>query len=460
MSLVHDEQDLSGWGRFPIARSVVARPKRRDDIAEALLRHAKNAGGVIGRGAGLSYGDASLNSSGRVIAIGGLNRVLAFDPSSGRIACESGVTLGQIFDLCVPQGWCVPVTPGTARVTVGGCFASDVHGKNHQLVGSFSQHVPDATILTATGDILACGPDQNADLFWATAGGMGLTGIILDLTLQLQRIETAFLVSRKIVTNSLEETFRQLESKTNLEATYSTSWLEGVKRGSKLGRGVLMLGEHAKLADLPPERRTTPFAVTRQQPKSLRFDIPSMLLRRPLALAFNEYVYRHYAGTAAKASLAEAGDYFYLLDTYDNWNRLYGGDGFIEYQVVLPPERAFDAVTKMLGVMDKAGIVSFFTSIKRLGKSSPGHLSFPAPGYAFSVDIPTGRKGTLSALDRCDDITVAAGGRLYLAKDARLRAELIPIMYPRHREWLEIARRYDPDGIFASDMSRRLKLTA
>jgi decaprenylphospho-beta-D-ribofuranose 2-oxidase len=458
LSPVYDKQKLSGWGRFPVARAVVTRPERRDELVEALLQQVKNHGGVIGRGTGLSYGDASLNSTGCVIATGGLNRILAFDPNSGRITCEAGVTLGQIFDLCVPQGWCLPVTPGTARVTVGGCFASDVHGKNHQLVGSFSQHVPGATLLTAKGDIVACGPEQDSDLFWATAGGMGLTGIILELTLQLQRIETAFVVSRKIVTNSLDETFRHLEA--NQDATYSTSWLDGVKRGSKLGRGVLVLGEPAKLADLLPEQRAAPFAVKRQEPKSLRYDIPSVLLRRPLALAFNAYVYRHYAATALKASLAEAGDYFYLLDTYDNWNRLYGGDGFIEYQAVLPPERAFDAVAKMLGIMDKAGIVSFFTSIKRLGESAPGHLSFPTPGYAFSVDIPTGRKDTLSALDRCDDITVSAGGRLYLAKDARLRAELFPTMYPRHGEWLQIVRRFDPNGVFASDMSRRLKLTA
>lgn len=458
--MLYHEQQLSGWGRFPVARAAVATPERRDDIAAALRDQAKRNGGVIGRGTGLSYGDASLNSSGRVIAMGGLNRILAFDASSGLITCEAGVTLGQIFDLCVPQGWCVPVSPGTARVTVGGCLASDIHGKNHQLVGSFSQHLPRARILTAQGDLLTCGPDQNAELFWATAGGMGLTGIILELTLQLQKIETGYLVSRKIATNSLDETFQRLESKENLEATYSTSWIEGVKRGRKLGRAVLMLGEHATLADLPPEKRAAPFAVKRQPPKSLRYDIPSMLLRRPLGLAFNEYVYRHYASTAGKPSLAEVGDYFYLLDTYDNWNRLYGGDGFIEYQVVLPPERAYDAVEKMLGVMHAAGIVSFFTSIKRLGKSAPGHISFPTPGYAFSVDIPAGRKTTLAALDGCDDITVAAGGRLYLAKDARMRAELFPMMYPRHREWLGIVRRHDPDGIFASDMSRRLKLTA
>jgi decaprenylphospho-beta-D-ribofuranose 2-oxidase len=459
LSVSYDEQQLCGWGRFPVARTTVATPQGRDDIASALREQAKRNGGVIGRGTGLSYGDASLNSSGRVIAMGGLNRILGFDVEIGLITCEAGVTLGQIFDLCVPQGWCVPVSPGTARVTVAGCLASDIHGKNHHLVGSFSQHITRAVVLTAQGDVLTCGPDQNAELFWATAGGMGLTGIVIELTLQLQKIETAYLVSRKIATSSLDETFRRLESKENLEAAYSTSWIDSVKRGRKRGRAVLMLGEHAKLTDLPPEKRAAPFAVKRQPPKSLSYDIPSMLLRRPLGLAFNEYVYRHYASTANKPSLAGAGDYFYLLDTYDNWNRLYGGDGFIEYQVVLPPERAYDAVVKLLGVMDAANIVSFFTSIKRLGKTAPGHISFPMPGYAFSVDIPAGGRSTLAALDRCDDITVAAGGRLYLAKDARMRAELFPVMYQRHRKWLDIVRRYDPDGVFASDMSRRLKLT-
>jgi FAD/FMN-containing dehydrogenase len=332
-----------------------------------------------------------------------------------------------------------------------------VHGKNHHLIGSFSRHVVGATILLGTGELVTCGPDRQNDLFWATAGGMGLTGIILDVTLRLQRVETAYILARNIVTRDLEQTFRQIEE--TADATYSVAWLDGVGRGSRLGRGVVMLGEHATLSDLPAEHRAAPLATSERRPRSLPFGLPSGILGRPLALVFNEMIYRRYGASGAAPMLVKAHQYFYPFDAFDNWNRLFGPRGFLEYQVVLPLQRAFDGIKQMLGMLDRAGAVSFFTSVKRLGENSQGHLSFPTLGYAFSFDVPVGDKAILSLLDHCDEVTIAAGGRVYLAKDARLGASTFAGMYPRHSKWREIVRRYDPAGVLASDMSRRLELT-
>jgi FAD/FMN-containing dehydrogenase len=455
--LSYRNQLLSGWGRYPSSCAAVARPERQFEIADALYRRRGDSGGVIARGSGLAYGDAALNVGGRVVVMNRLNRFLAFDPASGHISCEAGVTLAEILDVCVPEGWFLAVTPGTARATVGGCLACDVHGKNHHLVGSFSQHVLSANIMTGNGEVVTCGPDLQGDLFWATAGGMGLTGIILDLTLQLQRIETTYLVARNIVTSDLEATFRQLQA--NGDATYSVAWLDGIGRGSRLGRGVVMLGEHAKLMDLPPERREAPLTTSGRGAKSLPFGLPSGIIVRPFALAFNEVVYRRYAAKGDAPALVESHQYFYPLDAIDNWNRLYGSQGFLEYQAVLPTTQAFDAIRRMLEILDSEKRVSLFASVKQLGVGSGGHLSFPAPGYVFSFDVSASDKSIMSFLDRCDEITAAAGGRVYLAKDARLRTDMFARMYPRLSEWREIVRRYGAASVFESDMSRRLNLT-
>ena len=456
MSTEFHEEKISGWGRFRPTRSDVAWPERRGEVTEIMSRMQPAPNGVIARGTGLSYGDPAVNTGGHVIAMGKYNRILNFDPATGHIRCEAGVTLSQIFDTAVQHGWFVYVTPGTSRLTVGGAFGCDIHGKNHPTAGSFAQHVLSATILTGTGDIVTCGPDKEPELFWATAGGIGLTGIILEMTIELQRIETAKMISHKVVTRDLEDTFAKIQEYSN--ATYSIAWMDGVRRGAKRGRGFLMMAEHAKLSDLPPQDRADPLAAKRHPKKSLRFGIPSPLIRRPVALAFNEIVYRHYLRSAGKPQFAPLKDYFYFLDTYDNWTRLYGGGGFIEYQVLLPMERAYDAVKKMLDIYDKAGVLSFLTSMKRLGKSNRGYMSFPTPGLLFSVDIPAGRERTLAALDRCDEIVRDVGGRHYVAKDGRADGAFFRSMYPQYGKWLDIVRRYDPKGMFSSNMSRRLGL--
>lgn len=458
MPLTYRNQQLAGWGRYPTSRAAIARPERRLELIDAFHQLQGTTTRVIARGAGMAYGDAALNGDGRIVSMACLNRFFAFDRERGQISCEAGVTLGELLDVCVPAGWAPVVTPGTAKATVAGCLACDVHGKNHHVVGSFSQHVVCATILTGNGEVVTCGPDRQADLFWATAGGMGLTGIILDVTLRLQRIETAWVLTQNIMTRDLEETFRRMED--TATAPHSVAWLDGIRRGAQFGRAVIMLGVHAALTDLPIERRAAPLVLRPQPARSLPFGLPLGVLGRPLALVFNEMVYRRFGMTGPKPTLVDMRQYFYPLDALKNWNRLYGQRGFLEYQVVLPPARAFDSVRQMLELLDRARGVSFFTSVKRLGESSDGYISFPMPGYAFSFDVAAGAEGVMTLLDRCDEITAAAGGRVYLAKDARLKAKVFATMYPRHEEWLAIVRRHDPDGLFASDMSRRLEITS
>jgi len=456
LSSNYRKQLLSGWGRYPRSYADVARPERRFEVAE-LFQQRRAAGSVIARGSGLAYGDAAINTGGCVIVMSRLNRFLAFDSEKGLITCEGGVTLGEILDVCIPRGWFLSATPGTARATSGGCLACDVHGKNHHVAGSFSQYVVSATVLTGNGEVVTCGPEQNTELFWATAGGMGLTGTVLDLTLRLQKIETAYVRARNIATRTLDETFHKLEE--TVDATYSAAWLDGAARGARLGRGVVMLAEHARLPEIPAERRAAPLLVPAQPRRSVPFGLPSATLSRPLALTLNEAIYRRFAAST-EPRVVDVRKYMYPLDTIDNWNRLFGGRGFLEYQLVLPLPIAFDGIKRMLEMVDSAGTASFFTSIKRLGGNSPGHLSFPMPGYAFSIAISAAGKKAFSLLNRFDELTVALGGRVYLAKDARLQAKTLSAMYARLGEWRTIALRYDPSGTLASDMSRRLELTA
>jgi decaprenylphospho-beta-D-ribofuranose 2-oxidase len=454
--MVYLDQQLSGWGRYPTSRAFVARPERQNEAADLLNQPEWSGRGLIPRGSGLAYGDAAINAGGCVVSMKQLDRFLAFDPKAGTIRCEAGVILGDILRVSVPQGWFLAVTPGTGRATVGGCLACDVHGKNHHRVGSFSQNVLNATILTGNGEVLECGPDQNSELFYATAGGMGLAGVVLDVTLQLRPIESVYVLARNIVTRNLEDTFRQIEATD--AATYSVAWLDGVSKGSLLGRGVVMLGEHAAVADLDRRHREDPLAMNAMTARSLPFGLPSGVLCRPLACAFNEMIYRKYAAAKDPTVLVDAQKYFYPLDALDNWNLLYGKRGFLEYQVVLPPAGALDAVKQMIDLLHRAGEASFFTSIKRMGVQAEGYLSFPKPGFAFSFDVANGEK-VASLLADCDEITASFGGRVYLAKDARLSPEKFSVMYPRHNEWREVAARYDVSGVFASDMSRRLGLT-
>jgi decaprenylphospho-beta-D-ribofuranose 2-oxidase len=443
------EEDLYGWARFPRSVARTVRPER---IAEPRLMLDSSSRSLIARGSGLAYGDAALNQDEDVLLTQHLNHILQFDTEHGTIVCQSGVQLEDVLSVAVPKGWSLSVTPGTARATVGGCLACDVHGKNHHLlnVGSFANHVSKVQILTGTGEVVSCDAEHNPELFWATAGGMGLTGIILQLSLKLTRISSTRFECKDVRTHSLSETMKVLND--TRDNAYSVAWLDGNSSSSQLGAGIVMLGEHVISQDAD---QLSWQGIKRRH-----------LLAGPPQLALNVWSSRFFNLAISTSSrfkgqssrTVDFVDFYYPLDRVDNWSLLYGGAGFIEYQVVLPEQSTEQFVAELLEGLQDRRYPSFLTSMKRMGQGNEGLLSFPFEGFAFSVDVPVYGPEVLEFFSIMDQKLVEAGGRLYLAKDGRTASELIGEMYPELAAFKLITDKYDPQHRFNSDMSRRLGL--
>lgn len=430
---------LSGWGRFPTIDSDVSHP--RDD--RALAAQILGRPSLIPRGAGRSYGDSSLNRA-AIIASDNLNRILAFDQATGEMVAEAGVLLADIVELWTPRGWFPPVTPGTKFVTLGGMVASDVHGKNHHSAGAFSRHVVWIDLMTADGAVVRCGPAQQADLFWATCGGMGLTGFILRVAFRLLAVETPYIRQRTLRADNLEHAIQIFED--NAAWTYSVGWIDCMARGDKLGRSLIYLGEHATAAeapaDVPPAKKA----------KRIPIDFPSWSLNRLSVTAFNELYYRK----------GKPGDdyvhiepYFYPLDGILEWNRIYGANGFLQHQCVVPKAGGVEALTRMLTEISGRGIGSFLAVLKLLGPSA-GPLSFPMEGYTLALDFPAS-SASFNLLRELDAIVEDHGGRLYLTKDSRAGASMLH-GYPQLEDFRKVRDRVDPERRFRSLQSERLGL--
>ncbi|HEY6095112.1 MAG TPA: FAD-binding oxidoreductase [Gallionellaceae bacterium] len=436
---------ISGWGRYPVQSCELERPERYIDLAP----HAPQ---LIVRGQGRSYGDASLNENGRVLLSERINRLLALDEQQGILRAEAGVTLAEILQVIVPKGWFLPVTPGTKFVSLGGCVAADVHGKNHHHDGSFGDHVLALAMILADGSRIQCSPTENAELFWATVGGMGLTGIIGEVTLKLIPIDNAQVQVRHHAAINLEQLFKLLQDP-SVDDRYSVAWIDSLARGKDLGRGVAMFGHHASAAELG-QRKIKPY---RPRQRNMPFDLPSFALN-PLSIgAFNALYYRR-EGSKQEPFLSHYDPYFYPLDAIGQWNRLYGKRGFVQYQCVIPEATAYDGMAALLHELTASGRPSFLAVLKRFGVQGRGLLSFPTAGYTLALDLPIRDSGLFMLLDKLDQIVLKHSGRLYLAKDARLSADTFRAMYPRHAEWCQVKRCYDPDGRFSSSLSRRLQL--
>ncbi|MEQ1667215.1 MAG: FAD-binding oxidoreductase [Sulfuriferula sp.] len=435
-------QSLSGWGRYPVQTCATLRPERYQDLRV-------NATTQIARGQGRSYGDAALGET--VILTERVNRMLAFDSAAGTLRAEAGVTLAEVLDVIVAQGWFLPVTPGTRYVTLGGCVAADVHGKNHHHDGAFSQHISALELILADGAKVSCSATENAALFWATVGGMGLTGIIGEVSLRLIPITSPYVQVRHHAAANLTEVFALFEN-AMLDDAYSVAWIDCLATGKSLGRSVLMTGHHADAANLPSVMR--PAA---KSAKSIPFDLPAFALNPLTVKGFNQFYYSR-EGRKTAPFFAHYMDYFYPLDGISHWNRLDGKRGFVQYQCVIPTAGAFTAVTALLEKLAASQRPSFLAVLKKLGVQNSGLLSFPLAGYTLALDIPMRDAGVLALTRELDAIVLAHGGRVYLAKDAVLTAQTFRIMYPRHAEWLRIKQSVDPDGRFASSLSQRLAL--
>ena len=450
----HQRRLLAGWGATAATAADVTTPAGLDEVVKAVGDPPKR--GVVARGLGRSYGDAAQNAGGLVVDLTSCARVRRFDVAAGVIEVEAGLSLHTLMRQVLPFGWFVPVTPGTRYVTVGGAIAADIHGKNHHVEGSFTQHVLGFDLLLASGEVRTVRPDQDADVFWATAGGMGLTGIVLAATIQLLPVETSLMSVDTERAANLDALIDRLAT-TDDQYRYSVAWIDLLARGAKMGRSVITRGDHAGLEELPKRKQADPLAFSPHPLAAVPAGIiPPGLLNRATVAAFNEVWYRK-APIDKRGELQSIATFFHPLDLVDRWNRIYGRPGMVQYQFAVP-YGAEDVVRAAVDRLSSAGSPAFLAVLKRFGAGSPGPLSFPAPGWTLALDLPATMTGLARLLDGLDELVVAAGGRVYLAKDSRLRPELLPAMYPRLDEWRAVRARLDPAGIFASDLSRRLDL--
>lgn len=440
-------EPLSGWGRYPVRDCTLWQPVTADALHATLAPLPSS----IARGNGRSYGDASLNPD-ATIDMRRLDRLIAFDDATSALVCEAGVLLSDIIDAFVPRGWFVPVTPGTRRVTVGGMIASDVHGKNHHGAGSFCDHLLWLELDPGDGRVLRCSADENADLFAATCGGMGLTGMIVRAAFRMVAIETAWMRQRTVRARDLDEAMALFEQ--SHDWTYSVAWIDCLARGRDLGRSAILLAEHASLGELDTSRRAAPLARPPRKPRAVPIDLPGFALSGFNVAAFNRL---YYAMQRPGEALVALDPYFYPLDALSDWNRIYGRRGFVQYQCVLPLAESERGLARLLETIAAAGSGSFLAVLKRLGPQSFGMLSFPMPGYTLALDFPA-TPANLALLDRLDAITADHCGRIYLTKDARLSPAMLARGYPQLQEFRGLRAHYGLDRRFSSLLSQRLGL--
>ena len=443
---------IGGWGNFPAERCHLLRPERERDVAEVLASGAQPT--YLARGLGRSYGDAALNRDSGVVLTERMDRLVSFDAETGVVECEAGVTYDDLVRVFQPRGWVAPVTPGTKFVTIGGAVAADVHGKNHHRDGAISAFVQDLRLMIASGDVLRCSRDENAEAFWATVGGMGLTGAILTVRLQLRRVETAYVAVDYHKAPDLDRALELFASGDDAYA-YSVAWVDCLAGGASLGRSVLMRGNDARPEDLPADVSPAPLTPHPARRRSVPFHFPEWVLNGWSVKAFNNRFYGKYDDGRRVVSREE---YFYPLDSIRHWNRMYGKRGFIQYQCVLPPETSRAGLVELLGKLSESRRASFLAVLKTFGPQGDGLLSFPRAGHTLALDLPAA--GIVEFARELDRVVLKHGGRVYLAKDACLTRESFEQMYPNLGRFKEAKARLDPEGRFTSSLARRLGIVS
>ncbi|QYH18951.1 FAD-binding oxidoreductase [Corynebacterium aquatimens] len=471
MELHTELKSLYGWGRTAPSTAHVLSTPDVDVIRAAVAQVADENStlpehqrrGVIARGMGRSYGDPAQNGGGLVIDMQALNQIHSIDPASGIVDVDAGVTLDQLMKAALPYGLWVPVLPGTRQVTIGGAIGPDIHGKNHHSAGSFGDHVLSMELLVADGRVLHLEPEGSADdpdgtLFWATVGGMGLTGIILRARIQMTFTETAYFISDTVRTSTLDETIEEHSHGQEEGYTYSSAWFDAISAPPKTGRSTISRGSLATLAQLEefaPKLAKDPLKFKAPQLMTVPDIFPSWTMNQLTLRAIGEAYY--FMGAPSKNDIKNLTQFYQPLDLIGEWNRGYGDAGFLQYQFVVPTT-AVEPFKDIIYQIQSSGHYTALNVFKLFGEGNRAPLSYPMKGWNVCVDFPI-RDGLNEFLDRLDDQVMEFGGRLYLAKESRTSAEKFHAMYPGMAGWLETRRAIDPTGVFASDMSRRLELS-
>ncbi len=436
MAMLKRSADQMSWGRyFRFEQNII--PVNRQSGVDAALSDAGNRP-VLPHGKGRSYGDVCLIEGGVSIDATSLDKLISFDSESGVLSCESGCTIGQLLDVLVPQGWFVPVTPGTKYVTVGGAVANDVHGKNHHCSGTFGFHVLGMDIWRSRGGVRAVTPED--PLFQATIGGVGLTGLILTVTFQCIPIESAAIEKQSIQLRSVEEFF-EVSEESDRDYSYTVAWIDCLAPTHALGRGLFYRGNHARDGTLDYKRKKR---------LSIPFELPFSAINAASITSFNR-LYRARQRTRTKESVTDFDSFFYPLDRIENWNRLYGKSGLFQFQCVVPIGEE-TAIKRLLKTVSDSGMGSPLVVMKKFGSvESPGMLSFPMHGYTLSIDFPNHGTRVLKLLKSLEEITMDAGGRIYPAKDAVMSGRAFQQGFPRFGEFAEFI-----DPTFSSSFLRRV----
>ncbi len=438
---------LKGWGGYPEQEASIKTPKEFKEIIEIISQ-----GNLIARGNGRSYGDSSINEK-NTISMKNFNKMISFNDSNGVLVAETGVLLEDVIKTFLPKGWFPFVTPGSKFVTLGGMFAADVHGKNHHKEGNFSKYVNWIEIITKDGNVKKCSRTENSELFYWSIGGMGLTGIITKISITLRKVETSWIKQKILVASSLDEAIDLFEK--NMEYTYSVAWIDCIGKKTGNGRSLIYLGEHAKLCDLDRKKIKSPFKIKRKFRTSIPFYLPNWLMSENFISIFNDIFY--FLGKNKKStSLIDWDSFFYPLDSIDNWNKIYGKKGFMQFQCVLPINQSKHGLNAIIDCLSKSKISSFLSVLKRFGNDE-SNFSFPMEGYTLALDFPINSK-TLKLADELDKITLKYEGRFYLAKDSRMSAETFKKSDQRIEKFISFRKKENLIKIFNSSQSNRLKI--
>jgi FAD/FMN-containing dehydrogenase len=428
---------LLSWGMYPKIKNKVFKFSK-EDILRGIIA---NQFDLIPYGNGRSYGDSPLNK--KIIHVKPYNYFLDFDDKSGLLHIQAGVLISEILEYFVPRGWFLKVTPGTKFITIGGAIASDVHGKNHHIEGCFSECIKEFKIMLPDGKVITCSKETTPEFFKATCGGMGLTGVILEAKIYLKRINSKYITQITIKTENLRETFEVFEE--YKYRSYSVAWIDCLAKGDKIGRGFLMVGDFKDDGDLDYHPKQKLF---------IPFNLPSFVLNTWNVKFFN-WLYHHKVRKRISKQVVDIDTFFYPLDAINNWNRIYGENGFTQYQFILPKENSYQGLQEILTTVAKSGKGSFLGVLKVYGKENDNYLSFPMESYSLALDFKL-EKGLFKLLDQLDKIVVKYNGRIYLAKDVRVSREIFEQGYPQVGKFRALRKEYNMDKIFNSLQSKRI----